>query len=678
MNNGKKIRISILVIFLFLCFYLTHSSPIKGLEISSETTFFVSNTGNDNNNGTINNPFLTLEGARNAVRRLKGSRKLAKGNIVVYIRGGVYYRDKSFSLDSTDSATANSPILYKAYNNEKVTITGGINLDSTKFVKVTDNNILNRIIDKNARNYIYKYDLSTSNIDYASNSKDITEVPELFYNNQPLTPARWPNNDYVYTGPIISNNDSNYIFKFKEDRELLWKDTNDIWLSGYWNHNWADSTVKLGFMDISNKQFIINQNIPYGMRENQRYFVFNLLEELDMPGEYCIDKANKKIYIYPPSSINKSSIYLSQLKVPFITMNNTSYVTIEGLNFESGRNIAITINGGQNNVIACCTIRNISKDAVTINGGNYNGVQSCSIYNTGAGGVLITAGDRDKLVAANNYADNNEIYNYARIRKTYFPAIKLDGVGIRASHNDIHDAPHQAIQFEGNDNIIEYNKIYDIAQDTDDVGAIYAWQDWTFRGNILRYNYIYDIISTNDKISKVGKVGIYLDASVSGDEIYGNIFRNVDRAMLIDDGRDHVISNNLIINCKLSSIYFGERGFTESSNQLYNNLSKVPYQSNIWKTKYPKLYAMSNDPNPGIPSGNTVTKNAIYNSAVPNIVPSVIKYGIVSKNNILSSADYITLKAYLDSEGGISVRLPIKSFKTIPVSKIGIYKDKYR
>ena len=59
------------------------------------------------------------------------------------------------------------------------------------------------------------------------------------------------------------------------------------------------------------------------------------------------------------------------------------------------------------------------------------------------------------------------------------PAIELQGVGNRADHNLIHDAPHWAISFGGNEHVMELNEIYDVCQETGDVGVFYTGRDWT-------------------------------------------------------------------------------------------------------------------------------------------------------------------------------------------------------
>lgn len=671
MRLSKKIYIIITTI---LYFSVISQSIIFITPENSNTTFFIATTGNDNNPGTKDKPFATLEAARNAVRSFKNQNNIKSGVITIYIRGGTYYLTKSFSLESVDSGSEQFPIIYKSYENEKVIITGSINLEKDKFTKVTDINMLNQVIDGTARSHIFQYDLHTNNIDYGDINSNITEAPELFSNDNPLPMARWPKDDYDLTGKIINNDSAQYTFQFNDFRPLLWTNSKDAWLLGYWYHNWADFTVRMNSIDAKNKYITFNQNIPYGIKDTQRYFAFNLFEEISNPGEWYLDRTNGIIYIYLPSIMNENEPYISQLREPFVSMKNTSYLTIEGLTFQGGNNTGIVINGGQNNIIAGCTIKNISKNAVTINDGAFNGVQSCNIYNTGTGGINITGGDRNTLIAAQNYADNNDIYNYSRIKRTYTAAINLNGVGNRASHNSIHDAPHTAILLEGNDHIIEYNEIYSVATETDDVGAIYTGRDWTFRGNIIRYNYIHNIENTLDKY---GKMGIYLDDCMSSADIIGNVFYKVDRALMIGGGRDNKISNNIIINCT-NSISFDERGLTWKLDSLYNNLKKVPFQSEIWKKRYPKLYDILQDSLPGKPVGNIVTKNALYMTSSPSIAPSVIKNGTVSENVLLEQDISFINKDTLDFEVLNNFPIHISGFCQIPFNKIGMYKDTYR
>lgn len=656
--------ITVVLVAIIIGFYIKNKNSTK--------VFFVAVNGKDSNLGTKKEPLATFEGAQKAILKFKSDKKNKLEPITVYMRGGTYYREKTFDINSEDFGDNQAPITYEPYKKEKVIITGGINLDKNKLTKVTDERILNKIIDKNARNHILEYDLKADNIDYGDTSEDITNAPELFSNSTPLTLARWPNESYDQIGNVISNTNGNYTFHSDNARSSLWQDAKDAWLFGYWYQDWASYTVKMDSVDAENQWITFKQNVDYGIKSNQKYFAFNLLEELDSPGEWYFDRTNGKIYIYLAASMNTGTLYISQLNKPFIVENNTSNICFKGLIFEGNRDKAIVINSGKDNTISGCTIRNISKNAVDINGGQKNGVQSCDIYNTGSGGINIFAGDRNKLIAANNYADNNNIYNYARIKRTYAGAIVLSGVGNTASHNSIHDAPHTAILLSGNDHTIEYNDIYSVAQETGDVGAIYTGRDWTYRGILIRYNYIHDM---GDSKGKAGKMGVYLDDCMSSAEVYGNVFYNVSRAILAGGGRDNKIYNNIIFGGN-ESIAFDDRGLTWNLDALFQNLSKVPYKSEVWRNKYPELYKILDNSKPGLPMGNTVTSNAIYMTKKPVIAKSVIENGKVSNNVLFTEKpDFIT-NGKLNFKK-LSKETPISNFKPIPGDKMGMYKDKY-
>lgn len=640
---------------------------------NSTEVFFIAPNGNDSNSGSKSEPLASFEGAQKAIIKFRSDTKNKLKPVTVYLRGGTYYRKDTFNINAKDFGDNQASITYEPYKNEKVIVTGGINLDKNKLTKVSDQGILNKIIDKNARSHILEYDLKGDNIDYGNTSQNIMNAPELFFNNTPLTLARWPNDNYDLTGNVISNTSSNYTFHNDNARVSSWQDAKDAWLFGYWSQDWAGYTVKMNSVDAANKLITFKQYIDGGIKSGQRYFAFNILEELDKPGEWYFDRTNGKIYIYPPSSMNTGDLYISQLRNPFIYERNVSNICFKGIIFQGSRNTAIVINGGKNNTISGCTIRNISNNAVDINGGEKNGVQSCDIYNMGSGGINISAGDRNKLIAAGDYADNNNIYNYARIERTYRPAINLSGVGDIASHNNIHDAPHTAILLSGNNHTIEYNDIYSVAKDTNDVGAIYTGRDWTYRGNLIRYNYVHDIEDSNGKVSKMG---IYLDDCMSSAEIYGNVFYDVSRAMLVGGGRDNKIYNNIIIGGN-ESITFDDRGLTWNLDSLFKNLSKVPYKSEVWKNQYPDLYKILDNSKPGAPMGNAVTSNAIYMTKKPAIAESVVEDGKVSNNVLVTSEPDFISNGKLDFKKLSKENISIPNFKSIPFSKIGIYKDKY-
>lgn len=259
---------------------------------------------------------------------------------------------------------------------------------------------------------------------------------------------------------------------------------------------------------------------------------------------------------------------------------------------------------------------------------------------------------------------NTEISNFSRLQRCYSPAINIEGVGITVSNNLIYDGPHTAIVFSGNNNSIEYNEIHSVGQETDDLGAIYSGRDWTYRGNKINYNYIHNL---GNELSDHGIGGIYLDDCMSSAEVYGNIFYEVDTPLFIGGGRDHIISNNLILDCN-KSIYFDDRGLSWNLDELYDGLDSVDYTNNIWKTAYPELY--NTDENDfGTPANNTISNNILYKSGDFDISQSVIDNGTIKSNNTID--DSIELNQL---ENEINTNRNFSYFKAIDFNKIGLNK----
>lgn len=123
----------------------------------------------------------------------------------------------------------------------------------------------------------------------------------------------------------------------------------------------------------------------------------------------------------------------------------------------------------------------------------------------------LCGGDRQTLTPAGLYAVNNHIHHYAQRKRSYQPAVRLSGVGNRIAHNLIHDAPHNAVLYDGNDHVIEFYEVRDVVQETSDAGVLYCGYDWTFRGKMVRYNFFHHILHQPGFGSRV----VYLDDCVA-------------------------------------------------------------------------------------------------------------------------------------------------------------------
>jgi hypothetical protein len=240
-------------------------------------------------------------------------------------------------------------------------------------------------------------------------------------------------------------------------------------------------------------------------------------------------------------------------------------------------------------------------------------VRSCDLFQLGKSGIVLAGGDRRTLEAAGNLAVNNHIHHYGRFQRTYAPGIHVDGCGQVVRGNRIHDAPHTAVLYAGNEHLFECNEIYRVVMETGDAGAFYTGRDWTSRGNVLRHNFIHDL--GGGEAGQVNTMGVYLDDCDCGDTIEGNIFQRAGRAIMIGGGRDNPVRNNLVMDCPIG-FHIDARGMTwkqwnnpeDPSWALEEKAKRFDYTRPPWSMRYPRLATIMAD-RPREPANNPITGN---------------------------------------------------------------------
>ncbi|MBT5876610.1 MAG: right-handed parallel beta-helix repeat-containing protein, partial [Candidatus Latescibacteria bacterium] len=520
--------------------------------------FYVATNGRDDwsgrhaspdGNGT-DGPFATLERARDAIRSLKGN-----GNtdgMEVLIREGTYSLHRPLEFSERDGGTRDQPIVYRPYNQESVTLSGGRTLSN--FQPVDDEQIRTRLPDR-ARAHVVQADLVQAGVDDLGAIADVGQRIELFCDGRPMTLARYPNDGFMTIADVSGrepftvhgiDGDHKGVFTSNDSRLSAWSRETDIRLHGYWFWDWSDGFQKVIRIDETRGEIEVAEPYHnYGYRPGQRFYALNLLCELDQPGEWYLDRERAILYFWPPGNIAESKAVLS-VQPSLITFTNANWITVKGLTLEVCRGTALTVDDGEGVRVSNCCIRNTGSWGVTIEGGRRHSVDGTDIYNTGEGGVKLWGGDRISLTAGGHEACNNHVYDFGRLYRTYRPAFSLQGVGNRVAHNKIHEGPHNAIQLKGNDHMIEFNEIFDVCFETGDVGAFYMGRDWTEQGVIIRYNHFHDVKGPGLH----GAMGVYLDDAASGVTIFGNIFERVSRAAFVGGGRHNTIENNIFIDCE--------------------------------------------------------------------------------------------------------------------------------
>lgn len=693
-----KIRI------LFLHLACLCSTPMPAPAGRPTGEFFVALHGNDQWSGQLaeataemdDGPFRTLERAQDALRKLKRSTTTTDHDATVTVREGSYVCNQSFQLDHRDSGMPGAPVRYRAYPGERVILSGGPTVAPAAFKPVTDVEVRERLAPA-ARAHVKQADL------HALGIKDLGEVPlkfqgapaipELFFNNQGMTLARWPNENWTTISKIIDpgacprigdKRTHGGVFEYAGDRPAQWKVDAGVWLRGYWCYDWYAEVIRVKAIDPQRRQITLAAPSVYSVRQGnpspRRYYALNLLEELDRPGEYFIERKSGILYFWPPAPLTEARIVLSTLKAPVLKINEASDLIVRGFVVEASLGNGIEVSAGNRVRIQACEVRNLREVGITVTGGTKHSIEACDIHDTGAGGIVMAGGQRKTLTPGGHQALNNHIWRFSRLKLTYSNAVVLKGVGNRAAHNLIHHAPHQAIGINGNDHVFEYNTVHHVCLATDDCGAWYKGRNPSCRGNVIRYNFWRDIGSPMGH----GNSAVYFDDGDGGDIVFGNIFLRCGEpgkgsfgTVFSHGGHDNLAENNIFIECKRAlgsapwndarwqrAIEGGEDCFWQDKLLKQVDITKPPYT-----TRYPALIGFM-DPQPGQTRINRALRNVF------------VRCHDISNGNwqVPASENWITGQdpGFVDALGGdfrlrpdAAVYAKLPGFQTIPFEKIG-------
>lgn len=687
--------------------------------LQSHSQLFVSPNGNDASEGSIGKPLKTIQ-----VAIQKAEKFNTEGEVEIILRGGCYEQNETLEIKNSRKG---KHLSITSYQQEKVSISGGKKIASNKMKRVTDRNLLSRL-QPQVRQQIKEIDLRAMGI--ALNDlrpsgfgrPSSASWSELFVNEEPMRIARWPNDSTVLIGKIIEAGTGEHkkaatfpVFQYNESRPSAWTEAGEFWISGYFAHGYADDMIKVQQIDTIGKTIHTAQHTVYGFMTNapfRRWYALNLLEELDVPGEYVIDAVRGKMYLYPPVGALKA-LHISISGQPLMAIENCSDVWVEGITFEYGRSMAIYLENTHHVIIKNCTIRNMGGVGISVGkgtltedktvlkphsaeaggvpasrvvgdiqgklyqdvlfdrqGGTNNGIVNCYIYNVGAGGISLGGGDRASLTPAGNYVENCRIHDFNRVEKSYRAGIWMDGVGNRISKCDIYNAPSMAILFHGNNHLIELCKITNVCGEVDDQGAIYYGRDPSEQGHIIRYCY-FNELSPRHRVTAT-----YHDDGACGAKVYGNIYYKAgSMPVLIGGGHDNQYTHNIFIDSPVA-IHLDNRmqnwgtAMVAPKGIIDQRLKAVKHTAPPYSTAYPLLANYWNE-NPAYPKRNLVEGNLFYK--IGNVISGRTEWGEFC-NNWVTDTDpgfVDTTDPLKGFKAGAKLFEHIKDFPQLPFEEIG-------
>ncbi len=587
----------------------------KGASVSRSMPsrrFFVAPGGDDAADGSEARPFRTLTRARDAVRAMRRTGGLPPGGVAVCLRGGRYSVKDTLELTAEDSGEPDRPVVWCAYGEERPVLDGGIVLPEVS--ATFEPKILSRIPSA-AREHVRCFDASAAGdalepMEQYGYYRDPDHrglppaITDLYQDGDLLMPARYPNEGWLRIEALGEGQTSNSCFRAAIGDLSAWAKEPDLAATGFWYNFWADLTTSVTNVDVKAGTLGIRTLVrnPDRMRTirprvGQTFFLLNALCALDAPGEWYLDRAAGRLYVWPKGANGvQAQFTLSAFSAPFIRLRDLHDVRIEGLTLEYGRGMGVVMEDCRECVFAGNVVRRFGANGMTASRCRNTTISDNVFRVFGHGALDVSGGERKTLEHSGNLVANNSFATVERRRRTYAPHLHLIGVGTEVSHNYFTDSPSSAMRLEGNDFFIVSNLVEDVLLESDDQGGVDIYYNASYFGNRYCWNTWRNIGRVSDKIP-CGQAAVRFDGNISGQTVYGNRFENCGTghfgAIQSCGGRLHVIDNNLFVDCNKGmsiNIYPTNYWFTTIRSSLIEPCLKDVCITNApFSTRYPGI-----------------------------------------------------------------------------------------
>lgn len=459
---------------------------------SGNNILYVAINGNDQNTGSKANPLRSLETAliKAQVQKIKH----------IQLRAGTHYLKETITLDQRFSGTDKIPFRISNFPGEEAIISGG------------------KLLNVNWKPY--KNGIMRAKIDPK------IDFDQVFVNGKKQIRARYPNHD-----PKVNIYNGYSADALSPERISSWKNPVGGFVHAMHVAHWGGYHYQISGVNEAGELELVGgyqNNRQMGMHKEYRY-VENIFEELDVPGEWYLDKHSSHLYIYPEKgiSLQNAKIEVSILKHLFeikgSETNPTQYIRMEGLGLTHTRytfmevkepllrsdwaiyrGAAILLEGAEHCHIRDNYFFNLGGNAVFVNKYNRDiSINSNHFENIGASAVCFVGDplavrspsfeyhefvpfeklDRVPGPKSNNYPSqcsvhNNLIHDIGRIEKQTAGIQISMASELTLSHNSIYNTPRAGINIsEGTwgGHIIEFNDVFNTVLETGDHGAFNSW-----------------------------------------------------------------------------------------------------------------------------------------------------------------------------------------------------------
>ena len=367
---------------------------------------------------------------------------------------------------------------------------------------------------------------------------------------------------------------------------------------------WVNAIVPVERIDYADRRIVFAQpGAAQDVRMGNRYFIENVREALDAPGEWYLDRERGEVLYIPddPGFPERPVVAprlesLIRLEGDAAEGRFVEHIVLDGFRFRdttytitrdyyTPQDAAVVLSAARNCTIRRCEFAWLGGYGVKLTNRSENCVvRENHLHDLGQGGVIFVGGT---AVQPHHCAIlGNVMERLGLIYKHVAGVYMVHGSDNRVAYNRITDVPRYAIscKSQGEErlshrNVIEYNEMLRTNLETNDTGAFeslgYEHRD---SGNIVRYNLILDSVGMGT--TPDGRIltpyftwGVYLDDYSSGTTVFGNIVaRTVVGGVCIHGGQNNVIQNNIFVDGHEHQVRLQPRDDFMKGNRFVNNI----------------------------------------------------------------------------------------------------------
>jgi hypothetical protein len=552
--------------------FVPHGTAAVPIKDSDGTVFFVSPQGQDQWSGKLDapgdndGPFATVSRAREAVRESLKTRKERHRTRVV-LRAGTYHLDSPLEFGPQDSGTEKAPVVYAAAAGEKVILSGGRRLEGGRWGEI-----------RGHKAWI---------VDIPAAKENQWRFRQLFVDGIRCPRTRLPREGEYrieslpgYTGDFLRSPTKQFVYA-SGHIVPVWRNLHDVEVVAI--TRWLDNRLPIESVNAQTRTVTFDRASLFALVAGDKpgpYWVENVFEALDAPGEWYLDRPQGVLYYLPrPREVMTSAEIVAPRLSQVVRVVGRPGEPVHDLRFE-GLTFAHTEWQPPADYVSSLQAGIEVPGALLFDYAERCAVTDCGIEHIGNYAVEVNVGCADIEIARNRITD----IGAGGIRIGHFFSWETDGTGnlterglqrkasmptgthsrrITVADNEISHCgrftPEAVGIFVGDNanNRIVHNHIYDVFYSGISVGSVQDFGPCQAKGNVIEYNHVHDI--GHGLLSDLA--GIYT-CSTPDSRVRYNLVHDVSRrdyggwGIYPDEGsHDLLIQKNLVYRCQDGALF---------------------------------------------------------------------------------------------------------------------------